>query len=422
MTSKKVLIGGALVTAFAGFASYAPAFLDPDKTARNAQTTRKVATSDGHGHVHGSGHPEGEHAEEGVVKLSGDQIAAANIVLSKVDKGTLTSRISVPGTIIMDPDHIARITVKLSGTVAELKKRIGDTVRKDEVLAVLESREVADAKSEYLAARLDNELQQELFERDKTLWEKRVATELQFLKSRNSAAQTRMKLDLARQKLFALGLNVKDISAIPHQPEALLSRQEVRSPIAGRIVERKVELGSIVGRDDLETTLFVIADLSTVAVELAVATDDLDGIKENQRVIFKSTNTNSTSVIKQKEGKIIFVNPMIDKETRSARVLAIMENKDFAWRPGTFVTADIIVEEQAADVSVPASAIQRIGNETVVFVRTEEGFEKREVVVGKNDGQTAEILFGLDSGESVASTNTFTLKADLGKSEAEHSH
>ena len=70
--------------------------------------------------------------------------------------------------------------MKLSGTVAELRKSIGDPVVKDEVVAILESREVADAKSEYLAARLTNELLQDLVERDKVLWEKRFATEQQF--------------------------------------------------------------------------------------------------------------------------------------------------------------------------------------------------------------------------------------------------
>ncbi len=59
--------------------------------------------------------------------------------------------------------------------MAELRKKLGDPVEKDEVVAILESREVADAKSEYLAAKLTNELQQDLFERDKALWDKRSA-------------------------------------------------------------------------------------------------------------------------------------------------------------------------------------------------------------------------------------------------------
>jgi len=69
----------------------------------------------------------------------------------------------VPGSITPAAGRIARVSVKLEGTVAELRKNLGDPVEQNEVLAILESREVADAKSEYLAARLSNELQQDYF-------------------------------------------------------------------------------------------------------------------------------------------------------------------------------------------------------------------------------------------------------------------
>ncbi len=190
--------------------------------------------------------PQTEPAEDkqAILKLTEDQITAARIDMATVQGGTLARRI----------------------TVGELRKKIGDPVAKDEILAILESREVADAKSEYFAARLTSELQQDLFERDKTLWDKRISNEQQFLRSRNAAAQSRMKLDIARQKLLALGLTEKDIAALPDEPEASLRRQEVRSPMAGRVVERKVDLGMAVGRDNLETELFVMFGSNSTSV------------------------------------------------------------------------------------------------------------------------------------------------------------
>jgi cobalt-zinc-cadmium efflux system membrane fusion protein len=93
-----------------------------------------------------------------IVKLTAEEIAAADIAVAPAQGGTIAHRLVVPGTVIPHADRIARVAVKLSATVAELRKKPGDPVAKDEVIAVLESREVADAKSEYLAARLNNEL------------------------------------------------------------------------------------------------------------------------------------------------------------------------------------------------------------------------------------------------------------------------
>src|SRR5712672_59452 len=174
---------------------------------------------------------------QGLAKLSPYSIEAAGIEVAVAQSGIIARRIIVPGTIAPEADRVAHVAVKLSSIVAELRKNIGDAVEKNEVVAVLESREVADAKSEYLAARLTNELQQDLFERDKSLWDKRVSTEQQFLRSRNLAAQAKMRLNITRQKLFALGLTETEISALPDEPEPLLRRQEVRAPIAGRVAE-----------------------------------------------------------------------------------------------------------------------------------------------------------------------------------------
>jgi cobalt-zinc-cadmium efflux system membrane fusion protein len=281
-------------------------------------------------------------------------------------------------------------------------------------LAVLESRELADAKSEYLAARLTNELQQDLFEREKVLWEKKIESEQQFLRSRNAAAQAKMRNDIARQKLFALGLTEAEIAGVPNEPEASLRRQEVHSPMSGRVVERKVELGVAMGRDNLETELFVISDLDRVWVEIAVSPTDLPLIKEGQAV-----SVTARGISEKARGQIAFISPMLDKDSRSAHVVAEIANASGVWRPGSFVTAAIAFEEQTAALAVPASAIQTMGGETVAFVRTHDGFLKRQVVLGQSDDRVVEVISGLRAGEEVAVSNTFLLKAELLKALAE---
>jgi membrane fusion protein, heavy metal efflux system len=345
-----------------------------------------------------------------LIPMGDEQVKLAQIETVRAGPASIARQLVVSGTIVPHADHIVHVAVKLSGTVAELRKNIGDEIAKDEVIAVLESREVADAKSEYLAARLTNDLQQDLSARDKTLWDSRVGTEQQYLRSRNAVAQTGMRLNIARQKLLALGLGEKDIAALPDAPEALLRRQDVLSPIAGRVVERKVELGTAVGRDNLETELFVIVDLSRVWVELSVASSDLPLLREGQRVTVTARGLPRVAT-----GKIVFVSPLVDKDTRTARVVAEIANSDGNSRPGSFVSAAIALNERTVPVVIPMAAIQKIGGQQIVFVRTREGFEKRNIVTGQKEDQSVEIASGLTAGETIAVSNTFSLKAELSK-------
>lgn len=342
--------------------------------------------------------------------MNEERIELAQIEQRSVGPATVAKRLAVPGTIVPDAARVAHVSVKLSGTVAELRKNIGDDVVKDEVLAVLESREVADAKSDYLAARLSNDLQQDLTARDKSLWERRAVPEQQYIRSRNAAAQTVMRFGIARQKLLALGVRDDEITTLPHAPDASLRSQNVRAPISGRIAERKVELGTAVGRDNLETELFVVVDLGRVWVELSVSSPDLPMVREGQAVAVTLRGFPDATT-----GKLVFVSPLLDKETRTARVVAVIDNADGRWRPGSFVTAAIAIHEHQAQVVAPASAVQTVDGRKAVFVRTKNGFETRGVVLGQRDGQSVEVVSGLEAGETIAVSNTFSLKAELAK-------
>jgi len=349
-------------------------------------------------------------AKPAVVVTDDERIKLAGIELGQAGPASIARRLTVPGTIVPDAGRVAHVSIKVSGTVADLRKNIGDDVAKGEILGVLESREVADAKSEFLSTKLSNELQQDLTARDKSLWEGRAVPEQQYIKSRNAAAQTEMRFGIARQKLMALGVSDAEIAGLPLAPDGTLRSQNVRAPIAGRIVERKVELGTAVGRDSLETELFVIVDLSRVWVELAVSSIDLPLVREGQDVAVAVRGIAETG-----SGKIIFVSPLLDKDTRTARVVVSLDNAAGRWRPGSFVTANIALERHDAAVTVPFAAVQTVDGRKAVFVRTKDGFEARNVVLGGRDGSVVEIVSGLAAGETVAASNTFPLKAEVSK-------
>jgi membrane fusion protein, heavy metal efflux system len=352
--------------------------------------------------------------EHATIRLTDEQVEMSGIELATVQDGTLVRRIIVPGTIVPDADRIARVSVKLSATVAELRKKLGDTVEKGEVIAVLESREVANAKSEYLAARLNNDLQSNLYERDKILWGRHIIAEQIVLKSQGSAAQAKINLDIARQKLFALGVTEDELAALPEEPETSLRRQEVRAPISGRVVDRKVDLGAAVGRDNLETELFTVADLDRVWVELSVGPTNLPAVAEAQTVSIAAHG-----LAKRAVGKIVFISPIVERETHSARVVAEIANPDGNWRPGSLVQAEIAIGQRSVALAMPASAVQTIDKTRVVFVRTQDGFERRPVTLGDGDDRLFEVLSGVREGETIAVSNTFVLKAELLKSAAE---
>jgi membrane fusion protein, heavy metal efflux system len=358
--------------------------------------------------------PDGDHQGAAVVVLSQRQIEAGHFAVDTVRGGALHRRITVPGTVIPSGDRVARVAVRLLGTVAELKKRLGDPVEADEVVAVIESREVAGAKSEYLAAKLVFDLQETLFNRSKMLFDSKVLSENDYLRARTTFLDARVKHDVSRQKLFALGLTEGQIEALPQQPIASLRLQELRSPIAGRVAERRVDLGSLVGREGQESELYVIVDLSVVWVELSVSPSDVAALREGQRITVRQGMDAPAAA------SIIFVSPLLDKDTRSARVVASLDNAARIYRPGGFISAEIPLDQSPADVVVPKAALQSLDGKPAVFVRTDKGFEARAVVTGRQDGSTAEIISGLAAGEEIATANTFTLKAELGTGEAGH--
>src|SRR5262249_19100090 len=128
----------------------------------------------------------GDHSAERVT-LSQQQISDAGIEVAEAKGGILKRHFLAPGSLIPDADHVARVSVRVLATVAELRKRLGDSVEKGEIVAAIESREIADAKSEYLAARLTNDLQQTLYSRQKVLVETRTVSENEFLRTRLTA-------------------------------------------------------------------------------------------------------------------------------------------------------------------------------------------------------------------------------------------
>ena len=198
------------------------------------------------------------------------------------------------------------------------------------------------------------------------------------------------------------------------------SRYELRAPLTGTIVAKHIVIGESI---DETVEVFAIANLSDVWVDLAISQDNISLVREGYAVTVTLPNGLKT------EGKVTFISPIIDADTRTAMARVVLPNPDRLLRPGTFVDAAIKIPAGKEAVIVPKTAIQLVHDHPCVFVLKGGGFELREVVTGVTDGKQIEILEGLQAGESVASVNAFHLKAEFAKlgagdagAHAGHSH
>lgn len=349
-----------------------------------------------------------EAANAALIRLTPAQIATAKIETVKVGPGALARRITVPATIKPDPDQLARVAAKVSGVVAEMRKRLNAEVARNETIAVIDSREVADAKSEYLAAAVNFDLQTQLFQREKRLFERGITAEVLFLKAKAAYTEAKLRNDLARQKLAALDLSEAEIAALSSQSIERLRQKEIRAPIAGRVIERLVNIGQPV---TAETQIYVLADLSVVEADLAIPLSSLASIRQGQPV------TLSTPDGRRVEGQVSIISAIVTPETRTGHVVASFKNADFALNPGVLVNAEIALAQAPVGMLIPRIAIQTIHNEPTVFVKVADGFEKRIVETGDGDDAAVEIIKGLKPGEIIAVANSFVLKAEAGKNE-----
>jgi len=359
-------------------------------------------------HADHDDHAEGEdgHGEE-IVRLSDAELKEFGIHLKTAQAGTLNQYIELPGEIVLNADRIAHVVPRVAGIIREVRATVGDRIKEGQLLAVLESRELADAKAAYLAAIEREKLAQANFAREERLWEKKVTSEQEYLDARQARAEARITRNSMEQQLHALGFTDAVLKELPEHPDATYTRFEIRAPLDGTIIEKHMTLGENVGAD---ADVFTIVDLSTVWVNLNIYQKDLVSIHKGQTVGIEIGHG-----IPSVEGKIAWVGPQVDEATRTAKARIELVNSDGSLRPGLFVTAKVAVGSSLAGLVVPKSALQSFEGKTVVFVRTDEGFEPKPVELGRQNGTTVEILSGLVAGQTYAAEGSFTLKAQLSK-------
>lgn len=344
-----------------------------------------------------AGEAKGESGKKAdTVKLSADQIRTAGIEIVHPTVGGNGGAIELPATVEGNPQGTQIVSAAIAGRVVALNRNLGETVRRGETLAVIESREAASLKGEVEAARARLALAQSNYAREQRLYAERVSPEQDLIAARTAATEATIALRLARQQLSATGGG-----------GGSLNRVGIIAPIAGQVIGRNAMLGQTVAAD---AELFRVANLSTVSLSLSLSPADAGRVHPGAAV-------EVTAPGRTTQARITFVSPALDPQTRLVPVVATIDNRAGQWRVGESVTAAIqLAGKDDTNIRVPLTAIQTIDGKSIVFVRTEDGFRATPVTLGAQSGETIVVVSGLTGREQVASANSFTLKSELGKS------
>jgi cobalt-zinc-cadmium efflux system membrane fusion protein len=347
-----------------------------------------------------------EHTEQpGLIEMSPEQIQAAGIATAAAGPASIRTELVLPGEVRFNEDRTAHVVPRVAGVAESVSASLGQDVRKGQALAVIASAELADLRSDALAAGKRLELARITYAREKKLWEQKISAEQDYLQAEQAYREAQIASHAARAKLDAIGADMASGED---------NRYVLRAPFTGVVVEKHLAQGEAVKED---ANVFLVSDLSRVWVTIAVTPKDLPTVRVGQAVTVRSA-AGGPSVV----GKVSYVGNLLGEQTRAANARVVIDNPGRAWRPGLFVNVAVVSGQKDAAVAVVSDAIQTLEGKPVVFVKTGKGFEARLVSAGASDGKMTEILSGLPAGSPYVTTGSFVVKAQQGKGTAEHEH
>ena len=345
------------------------------------------------------------------------------IEIELVGPQSIAGVIPATGKVLVPEDRVAVIGPVNAGRIVRLFAGQGSRVQKGQKLADLESADIDQAEADYLKALADYEnarrssvaeirLAQENYDRTKLLYEKTITAgknlqtaehDLEVAKAAGESSVNGAKATLtaARRHLLILGLSSSTIDSLPKKPD-LAAVFSLNSPIAGTVIERNATVGASVGTD---SNLFKIIDLSRVWIDANVFEKDLARVRMGQEVKVNLPALPGSTYT----GRVILIDSVVDPETRTIKVRTEVANPDSRLKPDMFANVEIVTDLNRSAISVPQTAVLNDGGKTVVFVAEGNGYQKREVHTGIQNGDRLEIVEGLSPGEKVVVKGNYLL-------------
>ena len=351
------------------------------------------------------------------------QAADKAIETEVVTTAPISGVVTATGKILVPEDRTAVIGPVNEGRIVKLYAGQGSKVRKGQKLAELESADIDQAEADYLKALADSEnakrsaaaeikLAQQTYDRTKALYEKTVVPgknlqsaehdlEVARATAENNAASTKATLIAARRHLLILGLNEAAIDALGTKP-GLAATFSLNSPIDGTVIERDATIGATVGTD---ANVFKIIDTSRVWIDANVFEKDLPRVRNGQGVKVTTTAFPGTTF----SGRVIFINSVVDPDSRTVKVRTEVPNPDGRLKPDMFCNVEIITDVKSMAVSIPQSAVLDDGGKKVVFVAEGNDYKERQVQIGIQNGDRVEVIDGLSAGDRVVTRGNYLL-------------
>jgi cobalt-zinc-cadmium efflux system membrane fusion protein len=371
---------------------------------------------------------EEEHADDlpaGVVEIPEAAQKNANIEIAPVSSTRLPGQLEVTGIVTPDESRVAHVRPLARGVVERVGVSLGSRVTQGQSLLTYDNVELGQLVGEFLTeqaalrqAETDREVKRTTLARAESLIkiEAIARQELdvrraEFQNAEAAVASAQARVSRVEEQLHRFGLTDADLKALTpdanEAPHRAASHSTLRAPFAGVVTKLNVAAGEVVEPDE---ELFTIADISTVWVLADVYEKDLAKITREGTVSIK-VDAYPDRVF---TGRITYVSDLIDPTTRTAKVRAVVENRDGALKLDMFAKVLLGTTEEGQALAVPADAVQQVDNQPVVFVRqSETRFERRNVQVGRRSGELVEILGGLDDGQMVVGKGSFYLKTAL---------
>ncbi len=337
------------------------------------------------------------HAQE--IVLTEAQVNKLGIVTAPLPTQANGEISGMPAQVVIPGDQLYTISTPLSAMVEQTLAGVGDSVKKGQVLARLQSPAFIEAQRSLLQAHMQSQLSAENLKRDQELWKDGIIAESRLRATRSQHSEAKAVLTERRQTLKLFGMSNKEIEQLLSGNE-LSSQLSITSPINGVILDKSASSGQ---RLDAATPIFKVARLSPLGLDIQVPLSSLANIKVGAAINIPAYHAG---------GKVAAIARSLSGGSQTILVRALIDKGTENLRPGQFVEANITADgNNMKQWNIPNSALARLGEQAVVFVRSPSGFRVEKVSV-KLEGAQRSLIDGEFKGdEMIAVQGVSTLKS-----------